>query len=89
MTLPLIYALSQVSKSESRRIRRIIAKDKKKKVQIQLVIDFVIEQGGIEYAKNKLKELHQQSKDQLEQIQAKGHKEDLMRMVDFVIERKK
>jgi octaprenyl-diphosphate synthase len=89
MTLPLIYALSKASKTESRRIRRIVAKDKKKKAQIKQVIDFVVEQGGIKYAKEKLRELHQQAKDQLEHIEANGHKEDLMRMVDFVIERKK
>jgi octaprenyl-diphosphate synthase len=51
MTLPLIYALSKASKTESRRIRRIVAKDKKKKAQIKQVIDFVVEQGGINMPK--------------------------------------
>jgi octaprenyl-diphosphate synthase len=50
ITLPLIHALEQVNYSTRQRIIKIIRSKKKSKSEIQEVIDFVIENGGMEYS---------------------------------------
>ena len=50
MTLPLIHALQQVRSSESKRILNIVGSKKKSSAEIREVIDFVIKNGGTDYA---------------------------------------
>ena len=48
MTLPLIYALNKASKSEVRRIKKLVKKSESKPKAVHEVISFVKESGGIE-----------------------------------------
>lgn len=50
MTLPLIHALQQARSSENRRILNIVGSKKKSSAEIREVIDFVIKNGGTDYA---------------------------------------
>jgi octaprenyl-diphosphate synthase len=50
ITLPLIYALDQVSSGERKRILAIIKTKKKTSAQVKEVIRFVTDNGGLEYS---------------------------------------
>ncbi len=50
ITLPLIHALQQVSSSEKRKILNIIKAKKKTSKEVKWVIDFVIDNNGLDYA---------------------------------------
>ena len=50
LTLPLIYALENTSKSERRRILNIVKNHNENSEKVKEVIDFVLKSGGIEYA---------------------------------------
>ena len=89
MTLPLIYALNSSTKKERRSILRILQKDKKTKLEIQEVINFVEGKGGIDYAQSKMLEYKQKSIDILEKIPTKASTSYLLALINFVIERKK
>jgi len=50
ITLPLIHALQQVKSSEKKKVLAILKNRKKNSSQVNYVIDFVINNGGIEYS---------------------------------------
>ena len=54
ITLPLIYALEQSANSKKRHILSIVRDKKKSKAEIAEVIDFVSENGGIQYAEMRM-----------------------------------
>src|SRR5258706_4234909 len=54
LTLPLIYTLNKVDKSTRRQLIYIIKNQNRKKEKVKLVIDKVIQNGGIEYAVEKM-----------------------------------
>ncbi|HEY8660027.1 MAG TPA: polyprenyl synthetase family protein [Hanamia sp.] len=56
LTLPLIYTLNNINKTEKRKIIYIIKNQNKDPEQIKFVLQKVTETGGIEYAQNKMEE---------------------------------
>ncbi len=54
ITLPLIYALEQSANSKKRHILSIVRSRKKTKSEINEVIDFVAEYGGMQYAEMRM-----------------------------------
>src|SRR5687767_13080219 len=54
LTLPLIYTLNKVDKATKRQLIYIIKNENKKAAKVKLVIDTVIENGGISYAAEKM-----------------------------------
>jgi octaprenyl-diphosphate synthase len=54
ITLPLIHALGQVNYPGKQNILRIIKNKKKSKADIQHIIDFIVENGGMEYSELKM-----------------------------------
>lgn len=54
ITLPLIYALEQSANSKRRHILSIVRSRKKTKSEINEVIDFVAEYGGMQYAETRM-----------------------------------
>ncbi len=89
MTLPIIYALNQADSKTVSKILAIIKKSKKKKSDIQTVIDFVLQNGGLEYAREKMEFYKQKALTILERIETDGNKEYLTTLANYVIERKK
>lgn len=87
MTLPLIYALSQAPRSEKKRIIGIIKKHHDKPAEVQKVIAFVNESGGIEYAEQKMNEYRNNALKMLEKLPENDAKASLVKLVDYVINR--
>lgn len=89
MTLPLIFALNNADKGERRRIIKIVKKDKKTKQQVQDVISFVKQKGGINYAQEVMLDYKQRAEQLLNKLPTQSSTEYLQALIDFVIERKK
>lgn len=89
ITLPLLYSMKNVSKRVAKEYMGILKKGNLKKSDIQKIINFVNEQGGIEYAENKSKQYSQQARDLLGDFKDCAAKTSLINFCDYVIERKK
>lgn len=88
LTLPLIYALKNSSKEKSNEVMKIL-KMKERKMDVDKVIDFVIQNGGIEYSENAAKEYGEKAKKELSIFPDSEIKSSLLELVDFIIERTK
>lgn len=87
ITLPLIYSLKNVDKKESERIIKLI-KSERKKGRIKEVIDFVLSNGGIEYAESEADKYIKKAKDSISSFPENDYKTSLNSLVDFVVNRK-
>jgi octaprenyl-diphosphate synthase len=88
MTLPLIYALNNCEPSEKKWLINSVKNHNKNKQRVKEVIKFVKEKGGIEYATSKMKEYKQQALKILSPYPDSEYKDSLVKMVNYVIERK-
>lgn len=86
ITLPLIYALNLVGKSERAKIKGLI-KNSTKKSNLNEVIDFVIEKGGLAYAENIAYQYGEKAKHNLLLLPDSDAKKALLKLVDFVTNR--
>jgi len=89
MTLPLIYSLNNSNGTTRRNIKRIISKYRDDSKKVQEIIDFVHNTGGIQYAKEKMKEYQNKALEILNEFQDTPARNSLNELVKFVIERKK
>ncbi len=87
ITLPLIYAMNQVSKSESSEIKKFI-KNGGKKEKIKEIIEFVRRNKGIEYAMETSHNYSDKAKKALEIFPQSPARIALEALVDFIIDRK-
>jgi octaprenyl-diphosphate synthase len=88
MTLPLIYALQNTDSQTKRKIIYIIKNQNTNKAKVKEVIDFVKTTGGIDYAKEKMKEYQQEAKDILMQYPPSAARDAMEELVEYVIQRK-
>lgn len=89
MTLPLIYTLNHCSKKDRRWLINSVKNHNKDKARVKMVIEFVKQNGGIEYTFNKMKEYQQEALTILNTYPESPYKESLQTMVNYVIEREK
>jgi len=89
MTLPLIYALDQASRSDKKRIINIIKRHNTKMDKVKEVIDFVVASGGLEYAQQAMYDYREQAFKLLHTLPFSPARESLEDLVIFVTERKK
>lgn len=89
LTLPLIYSIKQVSKKSGKEILDLIKKDKLKKSEIKKIIEFVNDNGGIDYAEKISKEYSQKASTYLTSFPDNPSKQSLLNFCDFVIDRNK
>ncbi len=89
MTLPLIYALSQTSKMEKRKVIKIIKNNSKDPAKVAEVIQFVRSSGGLKYAMDAMYDYRQKAFDILHSFPLCPARESLEQLVIFVTERKK
>lgn len=89
MTLPLIYVLNQASKKDKRWLINSIKNHNKDAKRVKEVIAFVKENGGLDYAINKMKAFQTEALQLLETYPDSEYKNSLKLMVNYVIERKK
>jgi octaprenyl-diphosphate synthase len=86
LTLPLIYALQNSNRHEATQALRYIKKGAKQK-EIAWVLDFVRENGGIEYSSRKAEEFSALAINSLDSFPDSPAKQSLFQFVSFVIER--
>ncbi len=86
LTLPLIYALEHAPSKDSRQALKIIKNGAKQK-EVQWVMEFVKENGGIDYSVKKALEFGRRATENLVTFPASPAKEALTGFVEFVLER--
>jgi len=89
MTLPLIYALSQSTKSEKGSIINMIKKKSTDPKVVREVIQFVKDKKGLEYAESAMHVYKNKTLDILKDVPNSDAKESLKALVNYVVERKK
>lgn len=88
VSLPLIYAISTAAKSDSDRMRALIAKGDLDDEEIAMLIDFAKENGGIEYAYGVMKSLRDKSLAILETLPANEWRDAFAYIMDYTIYRR-
>jgi octaprenyl-diphosphate synthase len=89
ITLPLIYALEQTSNSQRKRILSIVKSRKKTKAEINEVILFVSESGGLEYAELKMNQYRDKALAIIDSYPASDIKDSLKEFVNYTTSRNK
>jgi len=84
-TLPLIVALRNAPKKRSNEIMKLIKSDRTKK--FDEVYEFVIQNGGIDYAVQKVNEYSSIAKNSLNEFKKSDAKDSMIEFVDFVSKR--
>ena len=56
ITLPLIYAMSNMSRIKKRKLKKLLSKDKKDKTTLLSIKELITEAGGIQYSIDKMEE---------------------------------
>ncbi len=87
LTLPLIYSLSHSDERTSRRIRQLVRSGRAAKEAYAEVIDFVIQHGGIDYARMKAEEYAEMALRSLDVIPVSDAKRSLQAFVRYVMDR--
>ena len=88
MTLPLIYTLNHCSAKEKSWLINSIKKHNKNKKRVKEVIAFVKENGGIEYTTEKMHDYKSKALSILNDYPDSDYKTSLIKMIDYVVERK-
>jgi len=86
LTLPLIYALQHSDRKDARQALRVVRHGAKKR-GVEWIVEFVQQNGGIEYAKQKAEYYAQMARQNLAGIPDSPARDALMLFVDFVMER--
>lgn len=89
MTLPLIYALSQASGSEKRRIIHTVKHNNNDPKKVEEVIEFVKRSQGLQYAEKAMYRYRDEALQMLDRFPDTVYKEKLRQLVVFTTERKK
>lgn len=89
MTLPLIYALNQSSKSDKRRIVNIVKNKSEDSKKVAEVIDFVKASRGTEYATEVMQNYRQEAEKLLHEFPDSDYKTSLQTLIQYTIERNK
>ena len=89
MTLPLIYALKQADPEVREEFKSHILNAEDSDESLHQVIDFVIENGGVEHTEGVIIEYKQRALDAIEQLPEGTAREVLLALCDYIIERKR
>jgi octaprenyl-diphosphate synthase len=89
ITLPLIYALDHTGSSEKKRMLSIVKSSKKSKAEINEVINYVKESGGLDYAELKMNQYRDKALAILDLYPASEVRESLRRFVLYTTSREK
>ncbi len=89
MTLPLIYVLNKCSASEKKWLINSVKNHNKDKKRVNEVITFVRDQGGLDYAVQKMLSFKERALQLLATYPSSAYKSALVLMVNYVVDRKK
>ena len=87
LTLPLIVALREATRSERRRIMKIVRKDDKSRDDLRIVTRFVTEHGGIAYARDAMERHANAAMHHLADLPPSPARDALVGLTRFTIER--
>ena len=87
VTLPLIYALSKESSPRHAEMRALVTKDVLSTEEIEQLIEFAKNEGGISYAYAKMESLRQEGEKLLERFPDSPAKAAFLSLFDFIIKR--
>jgi octaprenyl-diphosphate synthase len=87
MTLPLIYALQQMPKDRKRFVINTIKNDSENKQKVEMVVNYVMEAKGLDYARKAMHEYQQKAFDLLTAYPEGVYKTSLLNLVRFTTER--
>lgn len=89
LTLPVIYALNSTQNAEMMKLAFKVKEGDVSAEEISKLVRFAINNGGIEYAENRMKQFHDECLGFIDNYIADADiKESLKAYLDFVIERK-
>ncbi|MGM0545687.1 MAG: polyprenyl synthetase family protein [Bacteroidota bacterium] len=89
VTLPFIKALDNASFMEKIRIRHLMRKRKKSKRDIDDIVNFVHEKGGMRYARSIMNDYADEALDMLSTLPESKERKSFEDLIKFIIERKK
>lgn len=89
LTLPLIFALQQVSSSEKNKMIKLVKNHNEEQQTLYTILNFIHSQGGMKYAEQKMLTYKQQALDILARFPDSTAKSSLIQLVDFTINRRK
>ena len=89
VTLPLIHALSKASWLEKRRILKLVRDAEDKPGNVEEVVRFVRDNGGLDHAKKVMDQFRYQAVELLNSLPDTPHRHSLQLMIDYTISRNK
>jgi octaprenyl-diphosphate synthase len=89
MTLPLIYALQNTTRSTKKHIIQLIKNESENPKKVREVIDFVKSTGGLQYANKRMNDYAQEAKELLQQFPESSYRKSLEDLISYTIERNK
>ncbi|AUC78332.1 polyprenyl synthetase [Nonlabens sp. MB-3u-79] len=89
MTLPLIHCLQTATPKNKKWLINSVKKHNRDKARVREVIDYVKDNGGLDYAITAMYQYKQEALEILNTYPHSVYKESLLKMVDYVIDRKK
>lgn len=87
LTLPLIYTLSNCDKATKKELINIIKNHNEDPKKVQIAVNLVIQNGGIDYAQKRMLEIKDQALMLLEDIPNNEAKKALVGLVEFTVQR--
>ncbi len=89
ITLPLLYVLNKTSAAEKKRILRLIKKGSNDQKIIDELIQLVRDQGGIDYAKQKMHEIKEKALKNLNKFPESDARTSLAELIEYLVSRKR
>lgn len=89
VTLPLIKAFEHAPKAEVTRIRALMRKRKKRAKEVEQIVNFVHNRGGMDYAKSIMYDYANKAIEGLEQIPISSHTQAFVDLIHFITTREK
>ena len=89
LTLPVIYALNSTNDSAMLALADKVKKGEADRAEIETLIAFAKQNGGIEYAERKMQELRSQAYAAIASFKNEAVRKSLEQYIDFVIDRQK
>ncbi|RIH66404.1 polyprenyl synthetase family protein [Mariniphaga sediminis] len=89
ITLPMLHVLKKSDASERNRILRLIKRKNKNKAVVEELIQLVVENGGIEYATEKMNEFKEKAINSLMEFPDGDARTSLVELVNYITTRKK
>ncbi|SDB87452.1 polyprenyl synthetase family protein [Williamwhitmania taraxaci] len=88
LTLPLIHALNQSTAAEKKAVVSRIIKTKRKRLDVDKIVAFVEQKGGIVYAQNKMSDFKEEALSLLQELPESESRLALEALANYIVNRK-